>query len=271
MDAAAPTLSVHSRQVPGLRAPTEWTAFRSRSPGVTPAGWIDYDAPDELNLLPDTLKVPPKLADIVRWSLQRPAALQASPFETPSTNNGAERQSGLRPAPRSRSRSRDRAETCSIRSDTRSQTSSTFGRAAPKLQKMRNDLIATAASKIAVLKRHEPDGAGASKAPRSAPATPETTKTGECTSCFEELPIGALVRLPCTHHYCKPCLASLVMTALQNESTFPPKCCLSEIPQATIIIPLEKKQQETYKQKAAEYSIPANRRWYGLTLPTKHL
>jgi hypothetical protein len=55
------------------------------------------------------------------------------------------------------------------------------------------------------------------------------------------------------------------MTALQTESAFPPKCCLSEIPIATIIIPLDKKQQELYKAKAAEYSIPASRRWSAST------
>ncbi|KIW37409.1 uncharacterized protein PV06_10451 [Exophiala oligosperma] len=84
----------------------------------------------------------------------------------------------------------------------------------------------------------------------------------ECTSCFEEFPQAETAKLPCSHSYCKACLATLVMTALQNETNYPPKCCLSEIPLLTALYPLDTKQREIYKEKAAEYSIPAQERWY---------
>ena len=74
--------------------------------------------------------------------------------------------------------------------------------------------------------------------------------------------MSELTRLSCSHYYCARCLRILILTSIQAENTYPPKCCLTEIPPATIIIPLDKSQREQYKQKAAEYSIPANRRWY---------
>jgi hypothetical protein len=258
--------------------PTEWTAFRSSGLPNVPISWAEYDAPSELSLLPETLRTPPKLEQIIRWSLDRPLA--AKP---PATSSGPHRKEVLSRSTEEESsnvglgqdtHSDDKVETSSTASDTRSRRSSSPEQAVPKFRSIRHDLISSAVSKIATLKdKHDRDRV-ASKAIKKLDVPAETTKTSECTSCFEDLPLSDLVNLPCTHNYCKPCLATLIMTALQNESAFPPKCCLSELPAATVIIPLDKKQRELYKEKAAEYSIPADKRWYATLntlLTTAHM
>ncbi len=238
--------------------PTEWTAFRSASLPSVGAAWADQDAPAELSLLPQTLKIPPKLAQIIRWSLRTPLA-PAPPDSAYLEREQLERALDVR-RPQC---SEDRAETSSIISDTRSRSFSSLDRALPKLRGMRHDLVVTAVTKITAMKeKHDRDGA-TSRTLKKATTTTEKPKTAECTSCFDDLPIARLVNLPCTHNYCKQCLSTLILTALQNESAFPPKCCLSEIPAKTIITALDKKQQLLYKEKNAEYSIPANRRWSG--------
>lgn len=147
-------------------------------------------------------------------------------------------------------------ETASVASDTQSSKSS------QKFRAFKSETVMHALSKIAALKeRHDRDRA-ASKTLRKAPSARENVTTAECTSCFNDLPVSVLIKLPCSHNYCKTCLATLITTALGSESTFPPKCCLSEIPPATIVKSLDKKQQELYKAKAAEFSISADRRCY---------
>ncbi|KIV96220.1 hypothetical protein PV10_00111 [Exophiala mesophila] len=84
----------------------------------------------------------------------------------------------------------------------------------------------------------------------------------ECTSCFDEFSSSDTKVLPCNHSYCKPCLKELVLTAMQNESSYPPKCCLSTIPSQTALVVLDKKQRELYQNKVSEYSIPAQERLY---------
>ena len=84
----------------------------------------------------------------------------------------------------------------------------------------------------------------------------------ECTGCLEDTIKTGTTKLPCNHSYCKPCLTLLVTTALQNESSFPPKCCLTLIPLQTVLASLDAKQRDAYKEKAAEYSVPSQDRWY---------
>lgn len=242
-----------------LTVPTEWTAFRSSTLPSIGSIWSNHDPPAELSLLPDTLRISPELAQIVHWSLQRPVPANAVLSSSPVS--AKDEQFGLALELSPPSLFDDRAESSSTISDTRSKSSS-LGRAGPRLGGSKRDLFVTAVSKITTFKgKHEGD-TGASKILKKANAAVEKPKTGECTSCFDDLPIASLVNLPCTHSYCKACLSTLVLTALQNESAFPPKCCLSEIPAKTIIVVLDKKQQQLYKEKAAEYSIPATRRWF---------
>jgi hypothetical protein len=254
--------AIHPQQLTVQRPtiPTEWTAFRSCDLPSAEAVWTDYDAPVELTLIPGTINIPQKLADIVQWSLHRPDAVDLTEPLTPTHTSSNQSNSSLLtikpPKPE------DRAENNSIASSPHSRTPSILENAVPKLRHVQNELVASALSKFAALKaKHSRDRVASTKITRELSLSKEKPVTGECTSCFDDFPVTTLVGLPCTHKYCKPCLTTLIMTALQTESAFPPKCCLSEIPIATIIIPLDKKQQELYKAKAAEYSIPASRRW----------
>ena len=240
-------------------APSEWTAFRSSSLPDVKAVWSSSDLPDELAILPETLRIPPKLAQIVSWSLQRPSTNPNVASSTIAPANGI--QSNLHPDVCRQEPPEEHAETSSVVSEGHSIGASTLGRAIPKLRGTRYDLVGTAVSKIAALREKHAKDRAASKALTASMQLPQQIETSECTSCFEDFPLSKLINLPCTHNYCKPCLSTLITTALQSESTFPPKCCLSEIPVATILTPLDKKQRELYKEKAAEYSIPASRRW----------
>ncbi len=84
----------------------------------------------------------------------------------------------------------------------------------------------------------------------------------ECVSCFDELPTGEVTSLSCKHGYCRTCFVKLITTAMQNESSFPPKCCLTEIKLPAILHALNTEQREMYKLKAAEWAQPAGSRWY---------
>ena len=238
--------------------PTEWTAIRSCTLPSIPSIWSDLDTPAELSLLPGTSRTSPKLAQIVHWSLQRP--VPANTALSSSLVNAGDQRTGFGPELSPPPLFDDRAESSSTVSDTRSKRSS-LGRAVPRLRGSKRDLLLTTVCKITSFKEKAEGDASVAKILKHPSPAVDKSKTGECTSCFDDLPVASLVSLPCTHTYCKECLSTLILTALQNESAFPPKCCLSEIPAKTIIAALDKKQQQLYKEKAAEYSIPANRRW----------
>lgn len=263
MDTPVPNNCPTNTKSPQTAIPSEWIAFRSSVLPVVQSNWIHHDAPSELSLLPDTLKLPPKLLEIINWSLQRPQATE--PRQPSNILEVAKPSPEEQPAPLTSAQQphhEDRLDTRSIRSDAQSGRSSSVERSIPRLRNLKNDLVSMAVTKVTALKeKHEKDRAASTKTIQRHRSLVEKATTGECTSCFDDLPISDLVKLSCTHNYCKPCLTTLILTALQNESAFPPKCCLSEIPPATIIIPLDNKQQELYKEKSAEYSIPADRRW----------
>ena len=84
----------------------------------------------------------------------------------------------------------------------------------------------------------------------------------ECISCFDDIPENQAVALPCHHSYCKPCFSHLISTAIHSEDTFPPKCCLSEVPKSTIHRNLPAKEWKSYSDKALEYAVPVANRYY---------
>ncbi|KAK3900034.1 IBR finger domain-protein [Staphylotrichum tortipilum] len=59
---------------------------------------------------------------------------------------------------------------------------------------------------------------------------PITTKTTECISCNDTYTITDVARCPCSHEYCRHCLATLFRTSMVDESLFPPRCCKKTIP-----------------------------------------
>ncbi len=86
--------------------------------------------------------------------------------------------------------------------------------------------------------------------------------THECTSCFDDVPETKAVDMPCHHKYCSPCFSQLILTAIINEATFPPKCCLQEIPKKTMREHLPPKALAQFDEKALEYAVAISNRYY---------
>ena len=99
--------------------------------------------------------------------------------------------------------------------------------------------------------------------PRHRRSTSRSSQlTQECTSCLDESLEKSSYHLPCNHWYCLECFRALVTTAMENESQYPPKCCLTAIPPATIIKALSRRGRHQYKLKAAEWTtLPTERRY----------
>lgn len=84
----------------------------------------------------------------------------------------------------------------------------------------------------------------------------------ECTSCFDDVPNEKAVSLPCQHKYCAACFSKLVITAIHSEDTFPPKCCIQEIPRRVLDTYLSPKEMSEYDDKALEYAVAVGSRYY---------
>lgn len=84
-----------------------------------------------------------------------------------------------------------------------------------------------------------------------------------CTCCYDDFPPKSLVRLPCQHNYCKQCFHQLVLSALQPEDRWPPKCCgVTPIDHTTILKNTPRALTNLYKEKRQEYSVPISQRYY---------
>lgn len=86
--------------------------------------------------------------------------------------------------------------------------------------------------------------------------------SSECTSCFDELSNKKPVEMPCHHKYCSSCFSQLILTATSNEATFPPKCCLQEIPKRTMREHLPPKALAQFDEKSLEYAVAIGNRYY---------
>ena len=89
-----------------------------------------------------------------------------------------------------------------------------------------------------------------------------TPTSYECTSCFDEVLRDKAVDMPCHHKYCSPCFSQLILTATSTEATFPPKCCLQEIPKKTMRQHLPPKALAQFDEKALEYAVAIGNRYY---------
>lgn len=88
------------------------------------------------------------------------------------------------------------------------------------------------------------------------------TRSVECTSCFDNVPEKRAVDVLCRHSYCRPCFSQLVKTAMLSEDTFPPKCCLQDIPRRVIQSHLSSEELDQLDKKALEYAVPVGNRYY---------
>ncbi|CAM1504890.1 Fc.00g024810.m01.CDS01 [Cosmosporella sp. VM-42] len=55
-------------------------------------------------------------------------------------------------------------------------------------------------------------------------------KASKCISCQDEYSLTDVARCPCSHEYCRGCLALLFEASMKDETLFPPRCCTQPIP-----------------------------------------
>ncbi|KAF3930232.1 hypothetical protein ABW20_dc0104613 [Dactylellina cionopaga] len=91
---------------------------------------------------------------------------------------------------------------------------------------------------------------------------PGTTKR-ECVSCTDMFPVTEIVTLDCDHKFCESCLNMMVMTAAQQESTMPPKCCGTKVRPAVIKRILKSDEDKIkFSRKIIEYDTSVEKRLF---------
>ena len=218
--------------------------------------------PAELGHLPENAIVPVKLLEIIDWSKsRRTPEVTASAHDALDLVDTQERRAGFLPVLQDSTTTSHKVENVSDAPTTLSSTE----RQSSKLQTFKSKVFCSAADLIASVKERQerrqcPDA-------EKAQSNEGRMVSNECTSCFDEISKKDSITLSCNHAYCKTCLATMVMTSVQHESAYPPKCCLAEVPLQTILVSLDSTQRVLFKNKAAEYAIPINNRWCVNTIP----
>ncbi|KAF3076291.1 hypothetical protein CFAM422_001373 [Trichoderma lentiforme] len=77
---------------------------------------------------------------------------------------------------------------------------------------------------------------------------------GRCLACMEDVPFSETVQCPCSHEYCRACIAKLFKAAMSDESLYPPRCCGQSIPLGMNQIFLPAELVREYREKELEYS-----------------
>ena len=267
------------------------SVVRTDIEGVEDTPWREYDIPQELELVSHDM--PEEIRNIVQESLDEHRAIRASRLHaqaiivrTTITQSLSSNDEGKRPmdgessaiVSHRRGKSPLSSEDSAI-SPTISDASSGFLQPPPKLlgqsgaMSSQESLYSDPSSGSATLltrkdKLLKRDGflwlfpGRKNKGAISPARSHESLKPCECTSCFDEVPNKNAVTLPCCHKYCSGCFSQLVTTAIINEDTFPPKCCLQEIPRTTLRQHLSSKQMTDYDQKRLEYAVSIGSRYY---------
>ncbi|EHK49360.1 hypothetical protein TRIATDRAFT_82700 [Trichoderma atroviride IMI 206040] len=96
----------------------------------------------------------------------------------------------------------------------------------------------------------EPSSSHASPAVTSATVSEQR----QCVSCMTDVPFFETVQCPCSHEYCRGCIADLFKAAMYDESLFPPRCCRQAIPLGLNQIFLPAKLVGQYRAKELEYA-----------------
>ncbi|EHK18242.1 uncharacterized protein TRIVIDRAFT_159594 [Trichoderma virens Gv29-8] len=77
-----------------------------------------------------------------------------------------------------------------------------------------------------------------------------------CLACTADVPFFEMVQCPCSHEYCRGCIAELFKAAMSDESLFPPRCCGQSIPLGINQIFLTAELVGEYRAKELEYNTP---------------
>lgn len=86
----------------------------------------------------------------------------------------------------------------------------------------------------------------------------ETSKETDhvCTACGDAVPFFNVARCPCSHEYCRDCLAELFRLSITDESLYPPRCCRQPIPLGFNKIFLPSEVVREFQIKEIEYRTP---------------
>ncbi len=114
-------------------------------------------------------------------------------------------------------------------------------------------------SKLTALNVFSPLGDPLNQAESStwAEGRPASSKPkSSCVGCGDEHHFFDVARWPCSHEYCRACLAELFKTSLTDESLFPPRCCSQAIPVESNRAFLPPKLVGEFLAKKAETETP---------------
>lgn len=90
---------------------------------------------------------------------------------------------------------------------------------------------------------------------------PPPTAADACTCCEDQLEVTKSWQAPCNHWYCSDCLESLIRACINDETLYPPRCCVV-IPWREIKGLLPKELVASFEQKKIELDTPAMERVY---------
>ena len=274
---APPSPSLQREESPRPNIESFYTAFQvstedSEIPEET--SWQDYEIPEELGLVKED--APTEIQNIVQESLDehrvlRISRMQATTLTTLTTNEATNDLATLEAADESLELEAEydshleATARHTLLSRNASQRSVPFVDTASASPTSRN--MSDLERKFQESRRKTRKGSKILHGPKinHQPTTPllkvEQTAT-ECISCYNDIPKNKAIDLPCHHSYCQTCFSHLISTAIHSENTFPPKCCLSEVPKSTIHRHLPTKEWKAFSEKALEYAVPVASRYY---------
>ncbi|KAL7784094.1 hypothetical protein V8C37DRAFT_396372 [Trichoderma ceciliae] len=73
-----------------------------------------------------------------------------------------------------------------------------------------------------------------------------------CNCCYFPLPPADLVQCPCSHQFCRECLAVMVEQAIINEPLYPVRCCRVPIPIELNNLPVSEELADRYRTRQVE-------------------
>jgi hypothetical protein len=90
---------------------------------------------------------------------------------------------------------------------------------------------------------------------------PLPSATDTCTCCEDPLELTNAWQAPCKHWYCYDCLVTLFQATMNDESLYPPRCCVV-LPWEEIKVFLPKDLVAKFEKKKREFDNPASERLY---------
>ncbi|KAM6492949.1 hypothetical protein JOM56_011083 [Amanita muscaria] len=83
----------------------------------------------------------------------------------------------------------------------------------------------------------------------------------ECYFCKEDCPISTTILTSCYHRLCQTCITRQIEVCIQDERTYPPKCCGNKL-QINELHLTDRNLHQRYELKVHEYDTPAPSRVY---------